>query len=159
MLTRLEALADAIGKLNGMDDPESRAYRLRNPLLLRAYSLSRAQAQDAEGYREFDSLLSGYRAGLCDLEQKCTGRNRAKLKASDPLEALLGALGHGLNGTEYSLTRAAAAAEATRDLDERAKRGNPAAVRNVVLFLRRALDDGDERICGRTPLSYFTSGG
>ena len=149
MLTRLEALADAIGKLNGMDDPESRAYRLRNPLLLRAYSLSRAQAQDAEGHREFDSLISGYRAGLCDLQQKCAGCNRAKLKGSDPLEALLGALGHGLNGVEYQV------GNAPHDLGEKAKRGNPAAVRNVVLFLRRALDDADERICGRTPLGYF----
>lgn len=112
-MDRLEALADALMKLNGWDDPTSQAYQDRNPLLLRAYSLSRAQAQDRNGVRVFTSFLGGYRAGLNDLYEKCGGRSRAKLSTDTPLRHLLGVYGA----------------------------GHPLAVRRVVLFMRAALRD------------------
>ena len=111
--------------LNGWDVPESQAYRNRNPLLLRAFSLSRAVDQDDRGVRIFTSLLGGYRAALNDLYEKCDGGSRCKLGKDAPLKDLLGV---------YGLK-------------------HPQVHRKVVLFLRRAT--GDEAITERTPLEWF----
>ncbi len=35
MVNRVEAIVDALGKVNGMANPTSEAYVLRNPLLIR----------------------------------------------------------------------------------------------------------------------------
>lgn len=126
-MDRLEALADAIMKLNGWADPTSQAYQDRNPLLLRAYSLSRAQAQDAQGIRVFTSLLGGYRAGLNDLFEKCGGGSRAKIDGDAPLQHLLGLYGV----------------------------GHPLARKQAVLFLRRALPDAAEAVHALTPIGWF----
>ena len=128
-MDRLEALADALMKLNGWSDPSSQAYRNRNPLLLRAFSLSRAQAQDENGVRVFTSLLGGYRAALNDLYHKASGRSRAKLGPDDPLEDLLR-----LYGSEHADAR-----------------------RKAALFLQRAL--GDDTVHVRTPLGWFLANG
>lgn len=132
-MDRLEALADAIMKLNGWSDPSSQAYRNRNPLLLRAFSLSRAQAADARGVRIFDSLLGGYRAALNDLFEKCDGeygkgRSRSKLDRTSSLGDLLRV--HQLHLAE----------------------------RKVVLFLQAALQD-DVAIHGRMPIGWFLEAG
>lgn len=127
MIDRLEALADALMKLNGWDDPSSQAYRNRNPLLLKAYSLSRAQMQDERGVRIFTSLLGGYRAGLNDLFEKCGGRSRSKLAKDTPLRNLLGVMGA----------------------------GNSVAERHVLSFLRRALPAEKDAIYAGTPLGWF----
>jgi hypothetical protein len=129
-LDKLEALADAIMKLNGWDDPTSQAYQDRNPLLLKAYSLSRAQAQDERGVRVFTSLLGGYRAALNDLFEKCGGRSRAKLMVDAPLRNLLGT---------YGLT-------------------HPIAHRRVTLFLRAALHLEENVMHAGTPLGWFLEG-
>jgi hypothetical protein len=127
-MERLEALADAIMKLNGWSDPSSQAFQNRNPLLLRAYSLSRAQAQDEKGVRIFPSLLGGYRAALNDLFEKCDGeygqgRSRSKLDRTSSLQDLLRV--HHLHLAE----------------------------RKAVLFLQAALRD--DSVHGRTPLAWF----
>jgi hypothetical protein len=126
-MDRLEALADALMKLNGWSDPTSQAYRNRNPLLLRAYSLTRAQAQDERGVRVFTSLLGGYRAGLNDLFEKCGGRSRAKLATDAPLKNLLAVCGL----------------------------PNPLAQRQIVLYLRAALDLDEADLHAGTPLGWF----
>jgi hypothetical protein len=129
MVSRLEALVDAIGKLNGMDDPESRAYQLRNPLLLKALSLTRLQAQDEGGVRQFESLLGGYRAGLNDLHLKCAGLSRAKLNGKNSLEDLLGSL-----DIQHAI-----------------------AVKRVVGFVQRAVKDGitEHEVWAGTRLQWF----
>lgn len=131
-MDRLEALADALMKLNGWTDPTSQAYRNRNPLLLKAYSLSRVQEQDARGVRIFGSLLGGYRAGLHDLYEKCGGRSRAKLATDAPLRNLLGVYGA----------------------------GHPVAERHVLVFLRAALqlDLATDDLHAGTPLGWFLQG-
>jgi hypothetical protein len=84
---RLEALADSIASLNDWSNPVADAYQLRNPGLLRAFTLRHA-ADDA-GRRIFPSLVDGYQALLYDLQRKCTGLSRSKLKPTDPLVELL----------------------------------------------------------------------
>src|SRR5260370_1179839 len=91
---RIEALADAIGFLNDVQNPESRAYQLRNPGLCRAYSFKQLKEVDKDGYRIFTSLIGGYRFLVQDLEWKCSGQTRAKgesgkLKPTSSLTDLL----------------------------------------------------------------------
>jgi hypothetical protein len=59
-MNKIEALADAISKLNGVGDPESVCYKYRNPGLLKAYSIKRAADQHADdkGIRIFNSCRS-----------------------------------------------------------------------------------------------------
>src|SRR5258707_11092745 len=86
---KIEALADAIGKLNGMHDPESEAYALRNPLLIKSFARPGKHETDAKGRRVFTSFLNGYKAGLFDLELKISGKSRANLTTESTLETLL----------------------------------------------------------------------
>ena len=91
---RIEALADCIGFLNDVHNPESLAYQLRNPGLCRAYSFKQLGAVDKNGYRIFTSLIGGYRFLVQDLTWKCSGQTRAtgetgKLKPTSSLTDLL----------------------------------------------------------------------
>lgn len=97
MVKRIEALADCIGKLNKVHDPESDAYQLRNPGLFRAYTFKHIGQTDAQGRRKFTSMIGGYRFLVQDLEWKCSGQTRAKgsagkLKPTSSLVELLRAL-------------------------------------------------------------------
>jgi hypothetical protein len=71
---RFEILALCIGKMNGAwDDPDSKAFKLRNPLLLKTY---RPEKQcDSDHYRIFTSLMGGLKAGIADLHAKCNGKS------------------------------------------------------------------------------------
>jgi hypothetical protein len=123
---KIEALVDAFAKLNGaFNDPESEAYNLRNPLMIKSYGLPGKHQIDGQGRRVFDSMLSGYRAGLFDLEIKLSGKSRAKLSPDDKLENLL---------RVYGITELG-------------------GVKQIVNFLRRALKD--QEIQAVTPLRYF----
>lgn len=126
-MKKIEALADAIGRLNGCpNDPDSEAYQLRNPLLITSWAHPGKHETDEKGRRVFTSLLNGYKAALFDLQIKMEGNSRAKKVSPDStLESLLAC---------YEIyTRAA--------LD------------HIVSFLRRSLKDAD--ISCQTPLSYF----
>lgn len=125
---RIEALLDAIGKLNGIHNPESVAYKLHNPLKLKSFAILGKHDVDAEtGLRKFGSFQAGYKGGFFDLELKMKGLSRAGLQSSDPLKNLLGC---------YSI------------LEKQ-------AVDSVVSFVRRALDC--QTISTTTPLSFFTT--
>ncbi len=87
MVSRIEALADAVASLNDYLNPESEAYQLRNPGLLRAFT-SR-HAADEKGRRVFLNFVDGYQALLYDLRQKCSGESRSKLKVGDNIADLL----------------------------------------------------------------------
>ncbi len=87
MVSKLEALADAIASLNEYHAPESRAYQIRNPGMLRAFTLRHPRTKD--GYRIFEYAVDGYQALLYDLRQKCSGESRSKLKVDDNVESLL----------------------------------------------------------------------
>lgn len=78
MVPRLEALADAIGALNNISDPVSPAYQMRNPGMLRAYTLRTLAQTTKDCTRIFPSFQGGYRAILADLERKCKGESHAR---------------------------------------------------------------------------------
>lgn len=127
MLNKIEALVDAIGRANGIHDPESDTYKLRNPLLIKSFARPGKHETDDKGRRVFSSLLSGYKAGLFDIELKITGKSRAGLQPDHTLANLLAVYG----------------------IKE------PGGISYIVSFLKRAL--GDKTLSGTTPLSYFTS--
>lgn len=110
-MIRFEALVLAIGKMNGsFDDPDSRAFKLCNPLLLKTWRPEKKF--DSENYRIFSSVMGGFKAGVADLQAKCSGKNN-RLTLENTLRDLLAIFGF----------------------------SNEASVRKIVLFLRRALQD------------------
>jgi hypothetical protein len=124
-MKKIEALLDAIGRLNGCMDPESDSYRLRNPLMLTSFAKIGKHECDEQGRRIFSSFLNGYKSATYDLNLKITGKSRAGIIPTDTVENLLRV--YGLKST--------------------------VAADNVVSFVRRALRDPD--FCKQTPLSYF----
>jgi len=122
---KLEALLESIGLAHGWTVPGCDAFKLRNPLLIRSFALPGKNEVDEQGRRIFGSMMSGYRAGLFDLQLKIEGKSRAKLKQDDPLSSLLAVYG-------------------IRESQIQDK---------VVRFLCAALRD--ESISISTPLSYF----
>lgn len=108
---RLESLVLAIGKQNGaFDMPSNKAFLLRNPLLLKTHRPEKKV--DSEHYRVFTSIMGGFKAGMADLEAKCSGKNH-RLTPNNTLADLLKMFGF-----------------------ERETETRP-----IVLFLRRALHD------------------
>lgn len=86
-MIRFEILALAITKINGgLDDPDCRAFKLRNPLLLKTYRPEKKV--DSENYRVFSSFGGGFKAGIADLMAKCTGQNH-RLSTSNTLRDML----------------------------------------------------------------------
>lgn len=125
---KIESLLNAIAYVNGaFHDPESVAYKLRNPLLVKSFAVPGKHEVDAEGRRVFDTFEAGYRAGRFDLELKLSGASRANIKLSDTLDNVM---------RVYSITQ-------------------PAQQREVLTFLRKALNDSNLR--ATAPVSFFTS--
>lgn len=125
MVKRIESLADAIGRLNQIHNPESLSYQLRNPLLLKSYAKLGRHSTNTDGLRVFGSLLAGAKAGLFDLELKLKGLSRAGLKPTDQLRNLLGC---------YNIHE-------------------KQAIDSVVAFIRRALKD--DSVSANTSLEFF----
>ena len=110
-MIRTEAIVLAIGKMNGcFDDPESRSFKLCNPLMLKTYRPEKKC--DSEHYRIFSSVMGGFKAGVADLQAKCSGKNN-RLSAENTLKDLLSVYGF----------------------------NHEATTRKIILFLRRALTD------------------
>lgn len=113
MIPRLIALVDAFANLNGALDPQSKAYKLRNPLMLKAFSPN--HERDEDGNRRFRSFVSGYDNGIIDIKIKCSGQSyyaKRGLGPQSPLSDLVCLYGN-----------------------------QAAATRKVVNFLRHALND------------------
>lgn len=125
MVNRLEALHDAIASLNNWSSPDSEAYHLRNPLLIKSFSRPGKNEIDDKGRRVFSSSLAGIRAGEFDLRLKCSGESRAGLKKTDLLENLLRVF------------------QITETLGQQ----------QIVKFLKRALKN--ETLTRQTPLAWF----
>jgi hypothetical protein len=92
MVRRLEALCDSFAKMYGALDPLSDAYKLRNPLLLRAFNPK--HDRDEKGRRIFKTFVAGYENGLLDLRIKCSGQSRARLTMESPLVELVNLYGN-----------------------------------------------------------------
>jgi hypothetical protein len=126
-VNKTECLLQAIGKLNGMGNPEAESFSINNPLMVRSWARPGKHLMTEAGFRIFPSILAGIKAGLFDLELKISGHSRAGLKPTDTLANLLGCYG----------------------LKEKL------AIDNVVNYLRKGLKDAT--ISSKTPLSYFLS--
>jgi len=124
-VNKIESLVDAIGRLNSINNPDSLAYQIRNPLLLVSFAKPGRHDVNEDGLRVFSSLLAGYKAATYDVLLKIKGLSRAGLKPTDALDNLLGC---------YRI-----AEKAAKD--------------NVLSFVKRALKD--DSLTLRTPLSYF----
>lgn len=86
-MIRLEILVLAIGNQYGMfDNPESKAFKLRNPLLLKTYRPEKKS--DSDNYRIFTTLMGGYKAAVADVVAKCSGNNH-RLTSANSLRDLL----------------------------------------------------------------------
>jgi len=86
-MIKLEMIALAVGKMNGAwDDPDSKAFRLCNPLLLKTYRPEKKV--DSENYRIFTSVMGGFKAGIADLQAKSSGKNH-RLSDENSLRDLL----------------------------------------------------------------------
>lgn len=93
MTTTIEVLVDAIAYFHRAHEPESLAYRLHNPLLLRSFARAGKHEIDEEGRRVFHSSLAGYKAAIFDMEIKLSGRSNARLAVTDALHNLLSVYG------------------------------------------------------------------
>ena len=100
MISRVHALVDAFAKLNGALDPTSDAYRLRNPLMLKAFSPK--HDRDEKGRRRFRSFTSGYDNGILDVQIKCSGKSFSKSVGPEaPLSALVCLYGNPISAARY----------------------------------------------------------
>lgn len=135
-MRRIETLADCIGFLNDVQNPDSEAYQLRNPGLVRAFSFKHLLDTDEQGRRRFGTLAGGYRFLVQDLELKCGGKSRAKGLRQD-------------NGKKKRLKPHSTLPDLLASFNIR----NPAKIFEAVDFLQRALKD--ENISDETPLSFF----
>ena len=90
---KTEALADSISYLHKAYQPDSEAYKLRNPLMLKNYAPPGKHKVDENGIRVFDSFLGGYKSGLYDLTLKLKGESNSGIKTTDCLRNLLAVYG------------------------------------------------------------------
>ena len=98
-IPRIHALVDAFSKMNGAGEPQSDAYRLRNPLLLKAFSPK--HERDEKGLRRFRSLTSGIDNGIIDLQIKCSGKSFFKIGPNSTLKDLVCLYGNPATAASY----------------------------------------------------------
>lgn len=98
-ISRIEALAGALAKMNCFYSPLSEAYFLRNPLMLKAFSPK--HEKNEAGYRVFSSLSAGWDNGILDLQIKCSGKSHARLKPEDTLVNLVLCYGYPKTSATY----------------------------------------------------------
>jgi hypothetical protein len=100
LIKRIEALADALAVMNRAWDPESEAYKTRNPGLLKWHHTFRHPVNE-NFVRIFTSFIGGYRALIEDLRIKASGENRSKLKPDSPLLHLVRVYGQPDTAADY----------------------------------------------------------
>jgi hypothetical protein len=100
MIPRLHALADAFANMNGAAGPTSVAYRLRNPLLLKAFSPKHIK-DETSGCRIFKTLTAGIDNGLIDLKIKCSGNSFSKIGPDSSLSDLVCLYGNPRSATRF----------------------------------------------------------
>lgn len=120
-----EFIVASIAALNDFHNPESKAFRLRNPLLLKSFAPSGRHPVDEDGVRVYSSFLSGWKSAVVDIDLKLSGKSITGLRPDQSLRNLLKVLGV----------------------------STPEAQAFVVLFLRKAI--GDKSINLATSLKFF----
>lgn len=96
-LSRVEALVSALAHLNAWEHPTSRAFKNRNPILLKAFS--QKHEKDEDGFRVFNSVPSGWDNAVTDLQIKCSGKSHANIKETDTLKTLVKFFGNDASAT------------------------------------------------------------
>src|SRR6267142_312390 len=90
-MLKLEVLAIALGNLNGaFDTPDSKAFQLANPLLLKTYRPEKKT--DSDHLRIFSSIGGGLKAAVADLSAKSGGSNH-RLSPENTLRELFAVYG------------------------------------------------------------------
>lgn len=90
-MLRFEALALSIANINGgLHDPATKSFQLCNPLLLKSYKPEKKT--DAENYRVFSTVMGGFKAGIAELQARCSGQNH-RLSSENTLRDLLSLYG------------------------------------------------------------------
>lgn len=93
-LKRMEALADAIASLNDYHNPESEAYRLRNPGMLKAKTLASLGTATDDCTRTFTCHQAGYKCLTDLLRKKCERFGTSTIKDT---------LAHFQHGSEFEV--------------------------------------------------------
>lgn len=87
-MKHIEHLALAIIRTCGGFTPDSEAFQLNNPGLLRAFSVNH-RPDSYKGYRRFLSWQGGFKALIFDLTLKCGGKSNASVEKVSQLKDLL----------------------------------------------------------------------
>jgi hypothetical protein len=91
-ISRLETLVFALASLNGWQSPQSEAFQLRNPLLLKAFAPK--HDRNERGIRRFPSFAAGMDNSIIDVQIKCSGKSFSKLTPDNSLVDLVCVYGH-----------------------------------------------------------------
>src|SRR5215831_3718487 len=116
-INKIEAIVDSIASLHEYHKPDSEAYQLRNPLLLRSFAAPGKHDIDDTGRRKFNSFIGGYKASYYDVELKIKGESSTGLKPSDRLKNLLAVYGIKQESDQLSVVYHLRKALANKDLD------------------------------------------
>ena len=92
-INKIEALVDSISFLHKAYQPDSEAYKLRNPMMLKNYAPPGKHKIDEKGHRVFDSYLGGYKSAVYDVTIKLKGESNSGIKTTDTLRNLLAVYG------------------------------------------------------------------
>lgn len=88
-----ELIVLALASLNDFHNPESKSFRLKNPIMLKNYAPEGRHPTDEDGVRVYKSALSGLKSSVVDVEKKLSGTSITGLRQDQPLRNLLKVLG------------------------------------------------------------------
>ena len=127
-MSHAESIVLAIAALNDFHNPESHAFKLKNPMLLRSFAPDSRHSVDGDGVRVYKSAFSGLKSCVVDIDVKLSGKSVTGLRPDQTLQNLLKILG-------------------VKTKEQQAF---------IVRFLREAI--GDKNISLATPLRFFYEG-
>jgi hypothetical protein len=99
-ISRIDALVDAFAAMNGCLDPHRDAYRLRNPLMLPAFS-DKYTKDPKTGKRVFNSWSSGFDNSKIDVKIKASGASLSKIGPTSTLLDLTCLYGNPKTAVDY----------------------------------------------------------
>ena len=88
-MSQAENVVLSIAALNDFHNPESKAFKLKNPMLLRSFAPESHHPVDEDGVRIYKSALSGLKSCVVDIDLKLSGRSITGLKPDQSLRNLL----------------------------------------------------------------------
>lgn len=92
-INKVESLVDALAYANKAYQADSKAYKLRNPIMLRNFAPEGKHPVTEDGYRIFDSYLAGYKGAVWDISKKLAWTSNSGITNKHTLVNLLLVLG------------------------------------------------------------------